>query len=292
MKRVLLLFVALLLAVAPAVANTQFYVGAFNTLGNGDSTLITTGLNGPPSTVGTIASGLGPVAFNNAGLAFGSGGQLYALSNDGASWYFNSVNSSTGASSQLFNLGLPGYSGLAYDSNNGLFYSLFVDPISGTGTLASIDKTTGTVTNLFGTPVEIGFPAGGGLAYDSANGLFYAVSVDPTGAGTLYSIDLGGASSTMLFGLGGGVTYGYDGGLTYDASSGLLYALTSDSTGLYSIATIDLNTSSATVNSALDYGYQGGIAVNAPVNPQVPEPSSMLLVAGGALGLWRRLRAA
>ena len=287
--RTAVLLCALLLAVTPAFADPQFYIGGFNTLGDGSSLLVNSSLNGPPSTIGTMAPAFGSIAFNNAGMTFGPGGSLYAISNDGANWYFNSVNPGTGASTQLFTLGTNGFSGLAYDSANGFFYSLSLDS-NGAATVDKIDSGAQTVTSLFGTAVTPGFPGGGGLTYDPANNLLYAISVDSIGVGTFYSISLGGAS-TSLFGLGGGATYSYLGGLTFDPVNGLFYALTGDNSGLSTIATIDSSAMTATLNTALDYGYLGGIAVSdAPAPPGVPEPSTMVLFASGALGLWRRRR--
>jgi hypothetical protein len=143
----------------------------------------------------------------------------------------------------------------------------------------------GSATPLF----ALGTGFTGGLAFDSANGLLYAIANDNGGKSTLDSITLGGTVTPLALTLGQGFT----GGLAYSSGSGRFYAVSSDSFGNSSLSDFTLASSSATSlfgvpsgtnNAALTVGPAGGVVAT-------PEPSTLpMLLVGAALVVIGSLR--
>jgi hypothetical protein len=187
-------------------ANGTFYAVANDGLGN--STLQSFPLTSPspPSIAGT---GMGSGFLN--GLAYDSAnGNLYAVSNDGVGdGELNQVASSGAVTPTL---GLSGLTvgifdgGLTFDSDNGLFYFLSDDGSGASRVFSYIQLSGGVVTADIFTLGDGTVSFNGGLLYDPASGLFYAIGNDQSGNSSLYSFSLSGAGTltTVLSDFGSG----------------------------------------------------------------------------------------
>jgi hypothetical protein len=140
--------------------------------------------------------------------------------------FLYSINTSTGAATQLFNLGAitGATAGLEYVAVTNLLYSIGeVNPTS----FYSIDPGTGGVTNL-GSPGQL---IAGGLAFDST---MYTVGTDQSFIEATYSLNLANGARTLIGASGsgqllsvGGLAFGPDrnggnGGAVPEPSSLLL----------------------------------------------------------------------
>lgn len=288
--KISLLAAGLVLFSTATFADSFFAVSNNSNQSSSVQTITTTG-----SVSGTVGIASGATSFNNAGLAFGAGGKLFGISNDGVpgDFFLSSINSSTGATSGTVGLGNTlGFEGLAYDPNTQLMYS--VGTGAGDSFLYSISGNGQTTQVLdLGSNFGAGFPAGGGLAYDSTNNLFYAISKDGSAVASLYSITLGGTVTDVgILGGGGANTFEYDGGLTFDANNGLLYTFTADQNGGPStLQAFDVNGNlaggSVTLSTPAGDSYNGGLAAEGNA---VPEPGTIALLLTGLGGAALRFR--
>lgn len=289
--KISLLAAGLVLFSTAAFADSFFAVSNDSNQSSSVQTITTAG-----SVSGTVAIASGATSFNNAGLAFGAGGQLFGISNDGVpgDFFLSTINSSTGATSGSVSLGNTlGLEGLAYNSNNHTLYSIATG--AGDSYLSSIDGS-GNVTQLVDltSGFGAGFPGGGGLAYDSNNNLFYAISKDGSAVASLYSIALGGTVTDVgILGGGGANSFEYDGGLTFDANNGLLYGFSYDGTLADPSALQAFNIDGSLTGSAVALGAPAGDAYNgglASIPASVPEPGTIMLLLSGLGGAAFRFR--
>jgi hypothetical protein len=168
---------------------------------------------GSATTVATL--GDGSLGFDG-GLTVGSGGVLYAIANDSSgasSLYTVQSNGTTTLVGSSGGLGSGFLGGLAWDSANSTLYAAVLDPFGNT----TLDSISGSgVATSTGLTLGTGFS---GLAYDSANGLFFGIGNDNTGFSTLYDFSLGGPVNAA-----GALGFGY-GALTYDAANDVFWAI-------------------------------------------------------------------
>ena len=165
-------------------------------------------------TVNNVAAlGGGSLAFNG-GLTVGPGGTLYGIANDSgmnSSFYSIAPNGVLTLIGSAGGLGQGFMGGLTYDTQNATFYAAVQDPLGNT-TLYSISPA-GQSTNL-GMSLGTGFS---GLAFDSANGLFYGITNDSFTFSNLVDFSLGGPVNFV-----GSLGFG-DGALTYDSANNVFW---------------------------------------------------------------------
>lgn len=139
---------------------------------------------------------------------------------------------------------------------------------------------------------DIGTPATGytgGLAWDAAIGLFYAIGNDSSG-GTLVSFAPGMASSPSPgIGLTGGV--GWNGGLALDSDTGALYAIGTDAVtyipALYQLGKVvtkvaDIGDGSLGFHGGLTYDSSDGFLYSIASDSEVNATMFRLSLAGSA----------
>jgi hypothetical protein len=142
-----------------------------------------------PQSVTYVATlGDGSLGFNG-GLTTGPGGTLYGIANDSTgagSLYSIQSDGTLSPIGAADGLGFGFLGGLAYNPGNWTFYAPVEDSL-GNSTLDSI--TAGGAATVAGLTLGTGFS---GLAYDTANGLFFGIGNDFTGFSTLYEFSLAG----------------------------------------------------------------------------------------------------
>ena len=207
------------------------------------------------------------------------------------------VDQSTGAATSIGWTGsdaLLSGGGLTYDAANDIFYATGKDntvgPLS-VSTLYTVDPSTGLATRI--GPTGENNLAAGGLAFDSTTEALFGTGNTPSpDNSSLFLVDTttGGAAQV---GPTQGPYYLDSGGLAMDPSSGLLYATgvqlnASSGTWEAYLFTVDRGSGAATMigPTGAFLGF-GGLAF-------VPEPSTLILLTMGAVGLrvyyWRRNR--
>jgi len=130
-------------------------------------------------------------------------------------------------------------------------------------------------TDLDGNMTTIGPSTidGRGMAYDDTHGILYATNYDDSG---LYTIDINSGAATYIGDTGVRCDLV---GLAYDEWTQTLYLNEADVTD--SLYTVDVNTGVATLVGANGHPWIDGLA-------WIPEPSSLGLLALGALSALRR----
>lgn len=130
-------------------------------------------------------------------------------------------------------------------------------------------------TDIDGNMTVIGATGidGRGMAYDDTHGILYATNYDDSG---LYTIDINTGVATYIGNTGVRCDLV---GLAYDESTQTLYLNEADVTD--SLYTVDVNTGVATLVGANGHPWIDGLA-------WLPEPSSLVLLALGALAGVRR----
>lgn len=98
----------------------------------------------------------------------------------------------------------------------------------------------------------------GGLAYSSADSVFYTIASNGFGASSLYSFDLTG-TLTPRFALGDG----FFGGLAWSPVDGFLYAVQNDVDGFSSIYRLDPSGQTSTYLFTVRQGLTGGLTFSA-----------------------------
>jgi hypothetical protein len=187
---------------------------------------------------------------------------LWAVSGDSNNSFvpdqFSSINvplqsvntiATLGDGSLGFNGGLTegpggGLFGVANDSfGASSFYSVGLD-----GSISLIGSAGGLGTGFLG-----------GLAYDSANGTFFAAVLDGLGNTSLYRITPGGTGVALGQSLGTGFS-----GLTYDSQNGLFYGIGNDSSENSTLYDFSLGGPVNTIG-ALGVGF-GGLTYDPTLN--------------------------
>lgn len=175
----------------------QFYAVANDGLGNSTLQSFTLGGGGALTNVLSLGSGfLNGVTYDSAD------GFLYAVSTDSTGdSLLNRIDLNTSSVSAVKDLGV-GFEGgglfnggLTFDSSDGQLYAIGFDGGSGASrALYSISTSTFSVTSLFNLgDGSVSF--NGGVLFNPADGLFYAIANDGAGNSTLDSFTLGGGGA-------------------------------------------------------------------------------------------------
>jgi hypothetical protein len=281
-------------AVGPARAGSEILTG-LTTTGN----LVTFGSAAP----GTIVSTVAITGLQSGEVLLGidrrpANGLLYGL---GSNSRLYTINTTTGAATEVGSPGAFTLSGTAF----GFDFNPVPDRIrvvSTDTTNLRLNPNTGT---LAGTDTPLAYAAG-----DSGAGLA------PRVVGSAYTNNVSGATLTTLFGIdsnrdvlvmqggpngvpspNGGVLTTIGAGLGFNTSdlvgfdisgtSGVAYAsLTAPTGGASQLFTIDLDTGAASLVGSIGGGVPlTGLAASVGNPVTVPEPTSLLLMGIGGLGL-------
>jgi hypothetical protein len=232
-----------------------------------------------------IATNLGSVGVRAEGMAFGPGGNLFALDGSGTQlWNITtppgSIVGSTGPRNGVD-------AGLGFNSATGIMYNLNAG-VSAAGvpfsSLYTINLSTGAAT-LVGTSTvagadNIAIRAGTAFAIDALDPLLSG------GTDSLYTVNLATGAMTRV----GGLVIGFNDlvGTDFD-SSGTLWMI-ADQLGIFTVETVGAFAGRATfvatprdsITGAFLTGFQG-LAIGAQA---VPEPATILVVASGLLALF------
>jgi hypothetical protein len=213
----------------------------------------------------------------NGGVTYRPGnGLFYAVINDSSNnaSLISFALGGGGAFTNLQSLGNSGIGflgGLTFDTADNNFYAIGAD--ANFSYLYKINLG-GTTNQLFSLST-LGF--NGGLTFDSLDGNFYAISSDTFGAATMYRIALNGSVTALT---GTPLGFLYHGGVVYDGPTNSFYAIDNGSgnSNLDQIVVSGSSVASVTTLFTVGSGF-----VNAGLTEVVPEPSTLLLFAGGAM---------
>lgn len=204
-----------------------------------------------------------------AGASF-LGGELYV--SDVLNWVpgsgyrlYNRLDTQTGVFTGIHDQGFDfNWHGLASSDAFGVTWAI------GQDTNRSLIQTdiNGNMTVIGPTGID-----GRGMAYDDTHGVLYATNYDDSG---LYSIDILTGAATYIGNTGVRCDVV---GMAYDEVTQTLYLNEGDETD--SLYTVDVNSGVATLVGANGHAWIDGLA-------WLPEPSSLVLLALGALAGVRR----
>jgi len=236
--------------------------------------------------IGTLDTVNGPFG-GSSSLGIGqTGGNLYIY--DQNQQALLQLDPSTAATISTTNLGIlnTGEGDMAFaPSGTGYLVSTVAPDGSFNGTTGSMYSITTAANSA--SLISSGVPLIDGLTFD-ANGNAYALAQD---GGILYSMTTAGVATEI--GTGTGITDGCDGspcslgGLTFGGTT-LYAALSNFSNSTSSFYTIDPTTGVATFIGDISFDQVSGISGTAASN--IPEPSTWILMAGGALAIFLRSR--
>lgn len=224
-----------------------------------------------------LASNPKPTGLDHVvGIAFGSDGTLYGLTNATTPTHPNTlvrINSTTGAAQVVGSTGLDNMAegDLAYDRTTDSLYGMY-HLAGGQRKLFTVNASTGAATalpsSLAGDPSAMAFDAAGNLyVIDTALAKLHTVN-KATGA-TLTTLSLSRSLGAVA-------------GMAVDPATGIFYVADGDSGGTDHLYTLDPTTGLLT-----DIGPTGlanglaGLAI-------VPEPASIVLLSAGVMWLGRR----
>lgn len=224
-----------------------------------------------------LASNPRPTGLDHVvGIAFGSDGTLYGLTNATTPTHPNTlvrINSTTGSAQVVGSTGLSDIveGDLAFDRTTGSLYGMY-HLTGGQRKLFTVNASTGAATalpdSLAGDPSAMAFDAAGNLyVIDTALAKLHTVN-KATGA-TLTTLSLSRSLGAVA-------------GMAVDPATGVFYVADGDSGGTDHLYTLDPTTGLLT-----DIGPTGlanglaGLAI-------VPEPASAVLLSAGAWWFGRR----
>jgi hypothetical protein len=181
-----------------------------------------------------------------------------------------------GGSNSLFGVG--GAAGLALSPSGGIFAS------------ANSPNTVFSVTTGSATPLTTTIPHPSGLSF--GNGQLFAVSAGPTNP-SVWSINPTTGMATDIAdnnGIGSGPLFGNLSGIVYDSNNGMLYVTDLGASANPQIDQINPANGERLVIAGNGVGVTtfGQLSIGISVYPDVasvPEPSSLVLFAMGAVGL-------
>jgi DNA-binding beta-propeller fold protein YncE len=280
MKRLVLLGVVLFLStVSPAQGGLLLGNNAAGTLYNIDAN---TGLASNPR-----ATGLNSLV----GIAFSPGGTLYGLTTFAGTPTANAlftIDPMTGTSNLVGTTGLAHvFEGdLGFDPTSGILYGLQDVPSAGVRDLFTINTNTGLAAVIG----NVNAPASdlSALAFDSSGNLFVIdtansllMHLNKSNAGILTTVSL----NTSL---------GETAGSAFDPLTGTLFVADGGTGGTKKLYTLDTGTGILTqVGGTSTPDGMAGLSFQ-PNATSVPEPSTMVVMVSGGLGLagawWRKRR--
>lgn len=196
------------------------------------------------------------------------GGELYGSDVLEATFRTGTIDMGTGAFTDVSDQdGSANWHGLASDESAGLIYSIDIDDSFKLKSLtaAGVVTTIGTGTGIDGR----------GMAYDDLNDILYATNF----GGSLYTVDTTLGTASLIGSMGLDISANRI-GLAYDEINQILYANSGDLGSLY---TIDVSTGAATLVGTNDAPVIDGLAWIDSTG--VPEPTTMLLIVTGLVGL-------
>ena len=212
------------------------------------------------------------------GIAFGSGGTLYGLTNATAPTSPNAlvrIDRTTGSSQVVGSTGLNNIAegDIAYDRTTGTLYGLY-QLTGGQRQLFTLNAATGAAiplpTSLSGDPSAMAFtPAGTLYAIDTA--LAKLLTVDKTTGATLTTLSLSRSLGSVA-------------GMAIDPDTGTFYVANGDSGGTDHLYTLNPTTGLLTDIGPLS--LPDGLAGLT----FLPEPASLILLAAGLMFTRRRCR--
>lgn len=178
---------------------------------------------------------------------------------------YDKLDTDTGTFAGIHDQGFDfNWHGLASSDAHGVTWSIGGD----SGKMLIATDVNGNMTTIGPTGID-----GNGMAYDDVHGILYATNYDDS---SLYSIDINTGVATLIGDTGVRCDLV---GLAYDEWTQTLYLNEADVTN--SLYTVDVNTGVATLVGANNHPWIDGLA-------WIPEPTSLSLLALGALAMRRR----
>ena len=232
------------------------------------------------TTTGAVDSVIGPIALEVTGLAFHpTTGVLYGTTSNLSPSNPRSlitIDPNTGVGTLIGSTSGHVMTDIAFDSSGTLYgWSGWRD--RGTSDLNTINLTTGaaTIVGDFG-----GDTSGNGLAFDSS-GTLYADLRFPV-PGSTHTINPATGLATGTIAKIGVSSSSFFNAMAYDPDTGLLFGMSRQNPG-FTLFTMDPNTGVVTQLGVEQFSIR--FDALAFVTTAIPEPSSLALLAFGAIGL-------